>query len=158
MGVTLAITAAVGAGVNVAGTLMSANAKANADQQSAALKYKQADELMSREAINEDIMRTQEGRTEDQFRAASGSTGFANTGIGGVLRMRSDLSKNIGLSQRDAAFKAEMLRTGAQIDTNLASDERSAGYVAAAGSVLGGAEQVYSLYKKSSNPGKLYGG
>src|SRR4051812_6920885 len=75
--VGLIASAALGAGTQVAGNVMAANAKADATARSGALKRQQADELMSRQVINERIMRE---RAEISAGTYAGASGLGESG------------------------------------------------------------------------------
>lgn len=124
-----AITSAIGAG-------MDASSKADAAVKDAQLKNSQAGELLSREQVNEGIIQQQSELAQGQYGAAFASTGREGAGIGGILRMRANTALTISNARRDAEFKASMLRQGANIATNLASDELTAGYITGSGTLL----------------------
>jgi hypothetical protein len=142
--------AIAGGTANAAGQVSAAKSQAEAAQKDAAIKNMQADELLSRQQINEQIMREQADRLELGYGSLAADTGGAGTGIGGVLKIRQDVEQNISNSRRDAEFKAKMLRAGAAVETSLASDGVTASYLGAGGSILGGAASAYKLYSGPS--------
>lgn len=143
--------AIVGAGTAIYGAISSASAKASAAQQDAALKNEQADELLSREAVNEQLIQTQSTQSQLEYGAGAASMGREGGGIGGILQIQKNTAITMANSQRDAQFKAQMLRAGANIATNLASDELTSSYVTGAGTLLTGAAKAASLYKPASS-------
>lgn len=143
--------AVVGVGTAVYGAISSASAKASADQKNAALKNQQADELLSRETVNESLIQDQSFRSQLDYGAAANSTGVGGGGLGGIMAIQKATAITIANDQRDANFKAYMLRQGANMDTNLASDTMSAGYISAAGTLLSGGAKVYSAYQPASS-------
>lgn len=144
--VVLAGMALAGTALSVYGQMKEAKSKAEAAERDAYLKGLQADEMMERQAINEDIMREQNERAGLQYQARFAGTGREGGGIGGILEMRRVLNRNIELSRRDAQFKASMLRAGAESDQKLASDFMTSGYITGAGTALTGATRAYGVY------------
>lgn len=147
----LAGAAVAGAGLQIYGTVKGASAQAQAARQNAAIKAAQAQEIQDREIINEDIINKQSVRSQLAYESAAAGTGFSNAGLGGVLRLRQDLATTLSNVRRDADFKASMLRAGADIDTNLASDAVTASYIASSGTVLTTGANIYNQYKKGSS-------
>lgn len=135
MGAVPLIAAGIGAGLQVYGQVKGASDRAEAAQAEAVLKNQQADELLSRELINEDVMRRQAGFEE-----------LHTTQLGQVLAIHGNLKEGLRNSRRDAEFKARMLRSGADIDTKLASDLVSSSYIGAGGTLLGLGTQVYDRF------------
>lgn len=153
--VGLIATAVLGSGTQVAGNVMAANAKADATARSGSLKRQQADELMSRQVINERIMRERAEISAGTYAGASG-LGESGGGIGGVLQIHADLEESIINTRREAEFKAKMLRAGADIDNDLASDGVSAAWISGAGTVLSGGANIYNIMRPpSSKPTEL---
>lgn len=148
--------AIIGVGTAIYGAISSAEAKADAAKRDAALKGQQADELESREKVNEGIIQHQSDLAQLRFGSSFAATGREGGGIGGIMEIQKNTALTIANSQRDAAFKAKMLRQGADIATSLASDDLAAGYITGAGTFLTGAAKTYSLYNKpSSSTGSL---
>lgn len=138
-------------GSQVVGSIMSSKSKADAAKQDAALKNMQADELISRETVNEQIIQEQSDIQQREFGAAFASTGREGAGIGGILQIRKTTAQTIANDQRDAQFKAMMLRSGANIANSLASDEIASGYVTGAGTLLSGGAKLASAFRKASS-------
>lgn len=132
-------------GTQVYGAISSASSKADAARQDAALKNQQADELLSREQINEQLILDQSELAQKSYGSAFASTGREGAGIGGILQIQKSTAQSIANDRRDADFKAKMLRAGANIATNLASDTETAGYITGAGTILAGAGKIASL-------------
>lgn len=144
---------AVGAGaVSAYGQIKAGYDKAKADEVNASIKRQQADELLSREAINEQIMSEQAQMQAHQYGAAFAATGREGAGIGGKLRIMSDLQRSIANSKRDAEFKASLLRQGADSDMSLASDAKAAGFISGFGTLLSSGVQAYALHDKYGAP------
>lgn len=141
--------AVVGAGTQIAGTIMGANAQSEAAQKSAALKRLQAQELLKREAQNELILQENGVKLENQFSTAFAATGGGG-GLGGVLEIHRQVQQNILTAREDANFKAQMLNAGADVETSLASDTMAASYVTGAGTVLGLGAKFWDVYGKYS--------
>lgn len=134
----------LGLGAQVYGLISGASANAEAQEQQAAIKNAQADELLARQKINEQIMNEQ--YEESALQTGMASRGIATTGVGLKLKMHEALVRNIELNRREADFKAKMLRMGADVDMNLAGSYRSAGYINAAGSILSTGGRVAKYY------------
>ncbi len=149
-----AISMIVGGGTQIAGTVAGGIAKANADNADAGIKRDQANELLGREAINEAVMKQQEGISELH---TGGGIGSSDMGLGQVLQLRKDLALNISNSQRDANFKAAMLRKGATIDTNLANDSTTASIISGVGGAISTVGNVYNSYKPKTTSTNLPG-
>jgi hypothetical protein len=150
--VVLAGMAAVGAGISIYGQIKAAQDKEEAAQFEAYLKGLQADEMMSREAINEGIMRDEAFRSGLAHQAAFSGTGREGGGIGGILTIKETTDRNIQLARRDAEFKASMLRKGADMDQKLASDLMTSGYIGAAGTLLTSSASLYGSYSNYGKP------
>lgn len=137
-GTLFGVAALGGVGLSAGSQIDAASAKSNAAQREAGLLNLQARELLEREAINEEIMRQQSELQQKDYGAAAAATGLGGEGIGGIVRMRANLETTIANSRRDAEFKARMLRAGAEIQGNLASDIYTSGLIGAGGTILTG--------------------
>lgn len=140
--------------ISAAGTLTSTVAniaggvsKAEALKKEAGLKNLQADELLSRQAINEEAIREQGERLALGYGASFASTGRDGGGIGGMLRIKKDIEDNISNNRREAEFKAKMLRAGADVDLSLSSDSITSGLLTGTGTLLGGIGSLYKQYR-----------
>lgn len=151
MAAVAAGAAVVGAGVAIYGEIESGQAKANAAKLDAQLKNQQADELMSREANNEQLIQQQSERDQKDYGAAFAGSGREGGGIGGIMTIQKNTAITIANSQRDAEFKAKMLRAGANIATNLASDEVNASYITGAGTIITGAAKLSPSFAGASS-------
>jgi hypothetical protein len=58
------------------------------------------------------------------------------------------MEENIANSRREAEFKAQMLRAGADIDSQLASDSITAAWIGAGGTAISSGANIYSAYNK----------
>lgn len=146
----LAVASAVGTGVQAAGQIKSAHDQAEAQERASALKREQANELLSRQATNEEIMRKQlDRRMKDvnNLVSTSSSTGIALS----IAEYQRDAEAAILDSHREAEFKARMLKAGADIETDLASDLVTGAYLSAGGTVLTGAYKTYDIFKPASS-------
>lgn len=142
----MAAGAAAGLGLSVVGTVLAAQAQKEAAEKEASLKRDQADELLSREAINEQILRDQSEDLTKDYGAAFAASGLGGSGIGGTLKLRSNLEQTLANSRRDAEFKARMLRAGADMQGQLASDVYTAGIITGAGTALTGGMSTFSTF------------
>lgn len=149
--IALGVASVVGTGLNIYGGLSAASAQAEAAKKNAALKNQQADELLYREAINEQNM--QEAGEEIISRSNAKFSGFADGNIGATLKARQKLLDNISYARREADFKSKQLRAGAEMDLTLSSDLATAGMFKTAGTVLSSAGDYardWGLYKAPS--------
>lgn len=149
-------SAVAGSGLTIWGQVSAANAQEEAARKNAELKAVQAEELLARQAINEQIMRDKAEESGLLYGASFASTGREGAGVGGILRIRRDAEEAISLSRRDAEFKARMLRAGADVELSLASDAVSASWISGAGTLLTTGAQAYNTFRKpSSTPQSL---
>jgi hypothetical protein len=151
----LGIAALVGTGAQVYGNVAAARSQEEAARREAEFKMIQADELMERQRINEQIMVEQGDEMGSAYVAAFASTGRGGGGVGGQLRIKRDVERSIANSHREAEFKAKMLRAGADVEMDLASDAVSAAWISSAGSVLTTGANVYNLYKPNKKAENL---
>lgn len=149
MPVALIALAAIGTAATIYGQISAANAQAEAQQREIELKKIQANEMLERQAINEQIMRDKEAWLENHAGSDNGTSGSS---LVGIMRYRKDLAQNIATSRREAEFKAGMLKMGAEADAKLASDTMTAGYISGAGTLLTGAANVGYQYSQAKSP------
>lgn len=149
----LLASTALGTGLSIFGQIKGASAQAEAQARQADAKRFQAAELLQRQEINERIMREQ-AEFQERF-AGMRSRGTTNTGLGDVLRIRRDLESNLLTSRREAEFKAKMLRMGADVETQLASDLKTAGWLSSGGTLLTSAASTYNIMRGPSKPDSL---
>jgi len=148
-----AAVAIAGTALNIYGQISGAAARKGAAEKDAYHKRLQADELLSRQAINEQIIREQSEKAGLRYGSAFASTGREGAGIGGILEIKEAAEESIKNSRRDAEFKASMLRIGADIDTQLASDMMTAGYFSAGGTLLSSGADIYGKYDRYESKG-----
>lgn len=142
MAYVAAAAAIIGAGVQIYGQMSAASDQADAQEKEAKLKGLQADELLQREQINEQVMREREQVSELYTGSDSGTQ---DSGLGAKLRLQRDLAQNIATSSRESEWKAQMLRMGGEADTRLASDIHQAAGYTAAGTAIGAAGKAASF-------------
>lgn len=131
------------------GQMKSAKAQAAAARAQAAAKREQADEMLKRAKFNAIVMREQ-GRTLQAEQIGA----FAKSGValssGSTLATLQNTVSTVSLSVQqmldEADFKANQLKMGADVDTRLASDIRSASSWAVGGTLLSGGAQAYKAY------------
>lgn len=128
--------AAAGTALSVIQGLSAASSQADAKRQDAAFKQQQADEILAREAINRTAIENQVKHDQSLYAASFASAGWADGGIGGQIEIFNRAQEVISNSRREAQFKTDMLRKGAQMDFNLASDIVTSSYYTGAGSIL----------------------
>lgn len=159
-GLELPIISALGILFSGGSQIAGGAARRAASEADAAAKNRQADELLAREGINEQLMLDQSFQAEQNYGSAFAMTGKEGGGIGGMLTIHKNTLASIANARRDAEFKASMLRAGAEVDTKLASDLQTAGVISGAGTIISGAADLgwkYSQYgKKQSSNGSLW--
>jgi hypothetical protein len=139
----------IGTGIQIYSQMQSAEKQAAAQRREAAMKNAQAQELETRQAINEQIMSDREKSSELYAGIDNGTTRGT---LGGIMRLRQDLFKNIDTSRREAQWKAAMLRSGADADQKLSSDIIATGQLQATGTALTAAGNTYSTLSAGSRP------
>lgn len=137
----------VSVGTQIYGSISGANAEKEAQERQRALTEQQIAELEARQRINEQVIREKSAYAQSNYQTAFSSSGRAGAGIGGIIKMRKDTEDNIALSRRDLEFKAYMMRAGADIDAELASDRMTASYITGVGTLLGAAGNLYATNK-----------
>lgn len=154
MGAVAAGAAVAGAGLQAYGAISSAQDQAALDRQKADIANQQSAEITARESNNE-ITRDQSAyRQKLAFGAAYAGSGKAGTGIGSQLEIQRQTDLANMTSNRDSQFQVNMLQQQAGVDTTLANETSTAGYLNAAGSILGGAGKVASVSSSgNNNPG-----
>ncbi len=149
----VAIVGAAGTALNAVGQVSSAHSQAEAQRKAAYLKQQQADELLARQKINEEILRERNTKlVHEQGAIATGET--SDQTIYGLAKYQRDLEDAVLDTRREAEFKAKMLREGAAIEADLASDIETGSYLSAGGTILTGGVQAYSLLKPASSTTK----
>lgn len=139
----LAIVAGIGTAASIYSQISAGQKEEEAAKKKQELANQQADEILSRELINEQAIRDQAFNAEKEYGAAFSATGREGGGIGGILAIRRNTVKALEYAKRDADFKSYMLRKGAEMDTQLASDAATASYITGAGTALTGAARIY---------------
>tara|TARA_R110000782_G_scaffold183574_1_gene273867 strand:+ start:4807 stop:5274 length:468 start_codon:yes stop_codon:yes gene_type:complete len=137
-----AVAAVAGTAITIAGQRKAAKAQEAAANSNAAQKRLQAMELLDRFEIN-----SQGLKAEGELMKAQQQTSFAGKGIdigsGSALSVieetNSLVARQILLDRKEAIFKASQLQRGADTDTRLAGDIRSASRLAQVGTFLSGA-------------------
>lgn len=150
-------TAIAGAGLQAYGAIKSAQDEADFDNKKAALQIAQANELQQRQMANDVINQNAAYQAKLDFGSAYAASGKEGAGVGSQLEIQrqTDLRKMIG--DRDAAFQEAMYRSGAAMDQQLAGETKTAGYLNAAGAVLGGAGKAYQTFEPGQKSQQLFG-
>lgn len=151
----LAGAAIAGVAIQAYGAISGASAQADAARFEADSKRQQADEILKREAINEQAISDTASRQSLEFGSASASQGGEGVSIGGQVQIQGYARKQLALAQRDAEFKAEQLRAGANIDTTLASDNMRAAWFGVGGTVLTTGAKAYGMFSGPSTASSL---
>jgi hypothetical protein len=147
---------AAGGAMMQAGSSVSAGmSQADAAERNAYFKRLQAQELLERQKINEEIMKEQAEEAKHIYGSGSATSGLAGTGLGGKLKIHQRLQETLINTRREAEFKAKMLRAGADIETELASDMRSGAWLTGFGSLLGTGASIYRMERGPSSPKSL---
>ena len=149
MPVVAAIASIVGAGVAVAGDIISANDQTSLDQTRAQVAEQQSAELGQREASNEAIRNQQAERQKLQFGASYAASGKAGVGIGSQLQIQSQSDLQSMISNRETQFQQLMLSEQAGIDTSLGGQAQEAGAIGAVGAGLGGLANVGGIVARN---------
>ena len=125
----LAAVAIVGTAVSMYSSKKESRAKQEAAEANAEAKRIQADELMDRFFINKDLL-TLEAQSFQGSQIAAFAKGGVELGTGTALvaleNTNRKLQRRNEIDRQEAEFKASQLRMGADIDTRLGSDIRSA--------------------------------
>jgi len=133
--------------------------QADAAERKAELDIEQANELLQRERINEDLLIKKEKEMETYGTYLSGSRGTQDTGLGARLKLYENLQQALSNMRRESLFKAKMIRAGAEVSRELASDIQVGTALSAAGGLLKGGYVGYrSLDRSSDNTRDVVGG
>lgn len=153
MGALAAGAAAAGV-VSAVGAITSASDQQSLDNEKAQVAQAQAAEIGQREAANETIRDQTAYRQKLQFGASYAGSGKAGTGIGSQLEIQRQADQANVVSNRESTFQQSMLLQQAGVDTTLGNETMTAGYINAAGSILGGASNSARIGTSgNSNPG-----
>ncbi len=157
MGAVAAGAAIAGAGLSAYGAITSAQDQSNLDNERAQVAQEQAQEIAQREAANETLRDQQAYRGQLQFGAQFAGSGKAGTGIGSQLEIQRQATQANVISNEQSQFQDQMLNQQAGIDTTLASETMTSGYINAASSLLGGASRAASVGTSGNNSPGLGG-
>lgn len=141
----------VGSGTSIIGNIQEAKRTEEAAQRNAQLKNMQAQELLERQAINEEIIRNQAHKSGLRYGSGFAARGGQGAGLGGILAMRRTAEQDIMNTRRDAEYRARLLRAGAQIELDLASDAMSAAYLQGFSTLLTGSTRTYNAMRPASS-------
>lgn len=155
----LAGVSLLGTGIQTYSGISGASSRAEQMRRENELKRLQANELLARQAINEQIMTRESGRMEGRAITAFASTGREGAGLGDAIQIHNNLLESIANTRRDAEFKASMLRRGADVGDELASDVAAAGWLSGVGTILTGGYDFANKagWTKTDPGGKLFG-
>jgi hypothetical protein len=136
------VIALVGLGATIFGQVKAAEARSDAADLNSGLKEEQAKELLERSKINIARIERSGREVSGKQEAVVSSSGFELTGS--TILLLEDtyrrISEKVADAGREARFKADQLRKGADIETELASDAFDAALIGAGGQLLiGGA-------------------
>ena len=151
------VGAVVGGVLGAVGGLLAASDQAGLDEEKAQVAQEQAAEIEAREIANENLKNQTAYRAKLSFAAAYAGSGKAGTGIGSQLEIQRQTDQANMISNEEAQFQQYMLKQQAGVDTTLASETTTSGYISAGGSILGGVTSAARMsYSGGNNPG--YGG
>lgn len=138
------IIAGAGLGLAAYGMISGAAAQADAEERDAALKRLQADEVIRRMYVKEEEMRKYGIELEGQQSSAISASGFDYQGSPLLLMetTKKNVEREILEMQRDAMFRADQLRKGADISMDISGSTSTAGWIQAGGTVLGGVAKM----------------
>lgn len=137
-----------GSVVSAVSSVNAAGAQYNAKMEELNLRRLEADELLNREAINESVMQARGDIMKNQYEAAYAASGKGGGALGGLLRIQADINQNMAISRREAEFKAQQLRAGADISQELAGAGKTAAWWNAAGTLLTGGANAANLISR----------
>ena len=136
-----AIAAVAGVGINILGQNAQAKAQERAALAQAEAKRLQAFEVLRRSEFNIDELEAEAKRFRGQQTAAFAKSGV-DVGSGASLvqleQLNRDLVEQVAVQREEADFKAKQLFAGADIDTKLSGDIRTAATFNMIGSGLQG--------------------
>ena len=142
-----AVAAVVGTGVTIYGQQKEAKAKARAAKKNAELKRLQALELLDRFEINSQALMAEGELLKDRQKVDLASRGI-DIGSGSALSVIEEtnalVARQLILDRKEAEFKAQQLRSGADMDVELAGDIRSAANIRSVGTFLSGVSSAAS--------------
>lgn len=145
MAVEIATVAAVSSAFNIYQGIKQSKEQEAALLAQAAARNSAASELMDRFAFNVQALKASGEEFKDQQVAAlvsSGLTGARTNVLSAMEDTNARLEKQIEIEHMEAVAKANQLRAGSALDTQLAGDVRRAGKIGAIGTFLGGAGAV----------------
>lgn len=118
-------------------------AEAAAARAQAEAKRKQALELLERSEINIGKLKEEGERFGATQVLSAAAQGFADIPLAQLEDTWDKINEEVNFQRREAQFKADQLRSGADIDMQLAGDIQKAGKYETASTLLGGAERYY---------------
>jgi hypothetical protein len=144
------VIAAVGAAISIYGQIKGAEADAEAMRREAASRELEAQEILKRTKINQEIV-----QEEGDILMGNQQTFFSMGGtmVGSPLMVLARTAHGIAREKRnmqmESEFRASQLRSGAAVSRDLADQRQSAGYLQATGTAL---TSAYGI--SSAAPGK----
>ena len=147
MAVGAAVVAVAGLAVTLYGNHKASEAQEEAMNAKAAAKRKQADDLMER--FEQNVLALEvSGKQFGEGQSAQFAKGGVEIGEGSPLlaieNTFSSVQRQIGIERKEAEDKAELLRSGADVDVTLGGDIRTAGQIQNVGTFLQGASTIYA--------------
>ena len=148
-----AAVAVVGTIISIQGEKKRARAEQRAALQNAETKRLQALELLDRFEINADKLAIEGEQVKGQQLSQISGRGISinsNAALNLIEETNSLLAREYALRKREVTHQAEMIRRGADIDVETASNIRSASRIRQTGMFLQGAGQAYSAGSAAS--------
>ncbi len=148
--------AVIGGVIGAVGGLISASDQAGIDNQKAALEQAQAEQVAQREAANDAATRADAFTKAGDVSSEDLAKG-EGAGIGSQLAIRQRAEMQISLNDQAAAFQESQYRAGAGMETTLAGNTMTAGYIGAAGNIVkaGSATASYGIGASNGAPQAL---
>jgi hypothetical protein len=143
-----AIAAGIGLAIQGGGAIASGNAQRDAAERDSYNKRLQALEVERTEAVKTQLMRQTGDRLQgEQVSAyAKGGVELSGSPLLNLEATKAGVEGEIAEMQRDAAFRASQLRTGADSSVMFGNDRATAGYIGAAGGILTGIGKIPGLF------------
>ncbi len=142
-----AVLGAISAGASIYGAFQSYNANKEAEQRALLLGAMEAEEITRRNKENEQILLDREEEISSSLQAAGAMRG-TGAGFGEAARSRSNLMRNLDIYRKEAEYKANMARMGAQNQADTYSDRATASIISGVGGVAQASMSAYDMQQK----------
>ena len=147
------ILAGIGAALSIYGQIKGAEADAEAMRREAASRELEAQEILKRTKINQEIVQ-EEGDilmgNQATFMGMGGS--MYGSPLLTLARTAHGIAREKQNMQMESEFRAAQLRAGATVSRELAGERQQAGYLGAAGTALTAGYNIYSAIPAKKKP------